>query len=126
MVVVREKVDGDEAEEKKSGVSQQAVYCPNRQFPGLPTTSTLLLCLYHNMASQEWNPTQYFHPSKPPNPFALLILNQPINERAFADLHSHGIPHHIYVYVYVYAEVYTNETNSKIYRLRGRRRKQIF
>jgi thiamine pyrophosphokinase len=46
------------------------------------------------MAS-EWNPTQFFSKSSDPNeviaPFALLVLNQPINERAFSVLKRNGM-----------------------------------
>ncbi|GMG06456.1 unnamed protein product [Aspergillus oryzae var. brunneus] len=37
----------------------------------------------------EWDPTQFFRDDHTPNPFALLILNQPINERAFRVLRRH-------------------------------------
>ncbi|KAE8352190.1 thiamine pyrophosphokinase [Aspergillus coremiiformis] len=36
-----------------------------------------------------WDPTQFFRENHPPNPFALLILNQPINEQAFRILKNH-------------------------------------
>jgi thiamine pyrophosphokinase len=39
----------------------------------------------------QWNPTQYFDTTSTPSPFALLILNQPINERAFSVLRRHGM-----------------------------------
>ncbi|KAE8347158.1 hypothetical protein BDV24DRAFT_54479 [Aspergillus arachidicola] len=38
----------------------------------------------------EWDPTQFFRDDHTPNPFALLILNQPINERAFRVLRRHA------------------------------------
>ncbi|KAB8251438.1 thiamine pyrophosphokinase [Aspergillus flavus] len=38
----------------------------------------------------EWDPTQFFRDDHTPNPFALLILNQPINERAFRVLKRHA------------------------------------
>ncbi|KAF9894986.1 hypothetical protein FE257_004610 [Aspergillus nanangensis] len=38
----------------------------------------------------EWDPTQFFRDDKPPAPFALIILNQPINERAFGILNKHA------------------------------------
>lgn len=39
----------------------------------------------------EWDPTQYFRDGvRPPVPFALLVLNQPINGRAFTALKKHG------------------------------------
>jgi thiamine pyrophosphokinase len=42
--------------------------------------------------SAEWDPTQFFSDSREPiAPFALLVLNQPINERAFAVLKKHGM-----------------------------------
>lgn len=40
----------------------------------------------------EWDPTQFFRTDKPPTPFALLVLNQPINEKAFKVLKDHGEP----------------------------------
>ncbi|KAF7161267.1 hypothetical protein CNMCM5623_006884 [Aspergillus felis] len=41
--------------------------------------------------SAEWDPTQFFcDPSEAIAPFALLVLNQPINERAFAVLKKHA------------------------------------
>lgn len=39
---------------------------------------------------REWDPTRFFRSDTPPTPFALLVLNQPINERAFAVLREHG------------------------------------
>lgn len=42
---------------------------------------------------QDWDPTQFFRNDGPPHtPFALVILNQPINERAYAVLRKHGVP----------------------------------
>ncbi|KAA8646959.1 hypothetical protein EYZ11_013344 [Aspergillus tanneri] len=38
----------------------------------------------------EWDPTQYFRADDPPTPFALVILNQPINEKAFSVLREHS------------------------------------
>lgn len=38
----------------------------------------------------EWDPTQFFRTDNPPTPFALLVLNQPINEKAFKVLKEHG------------------------------------
>lgn len=38
----------------------------------------------------EWDPTQFFRADDPPTPFALVVLNQPINEKAFAVLKEHG------------------------------------
>lgn len=44
---------------------------------------------------EEWDPTQFFrdynHPSECEAAFALLVLNQPINERAFAVLKKYGM-----------------------------------
>ncbi|KAE8378499.1 thiamine pyrophosphokinase [Aspergillus bertholletiae] len=37
-----------------------------------------------------WDPTQFFRDDHTPNPFALIILNQPINERAFRVLQKHA------------------------------------
>ncbi|KAL4888382.1 thiamine pyrophosphokinase [Aspergillus ambiguus] len=40
---------------------------------------------------QQWDPTQFFRSDGPPRtPFALVILNQPINERAFAVVKKHA------------------------------------
>ncbi|KAJ9260456.1 hypothetical protein DTO207G8_501 [Paecilomyces variotii] len=39
----------------------------------------------------EWDPTQFFRDGiRPSVPFALLVLNQPINQRAFAALNKHA------------------------------------
>lgn len=39
----------------------------------------------------EWDPTQFFRDGvRLSVPFALLVLNQPINERAFAALKKNG------------------------------------
>ncbi|KAE8386058.1 thiamine pyrophosphokinase [Aspergillus alliaceus] len=38
----------------------------------------------------EWDPTQFFRDDHTTHPFALLILNQPINERAFRVLRKHA------------------------------------
>ncbi|KAH8423640.1 thiamine diphosphokinase [Aspergillus melleus] len=38
----------------------------------------------------EWDPTQFFRADDPPTPFALVVLNQPINEKAFAVLKGHA------------------------------------
>lgn len=43
----------------------------------------------------DWDPTQFFRTDAPPSPFALLVLNQPINEKAFKVLREHGTPHHL-------------------------------
>lgn len=65
-------------------------YSPVEDLPKLPkgitTNKPSPLAKYLTM---EWHPTQFFSPSPPP--FALLILNQPINERAFSVLHQHGL-----------------------------------
>ncbi|KAL5356734.1 thiamine pyrophosphokinase [Aspergillus floccosus] len=40
---------------------------------------------------QDWDPTQFFRNDGPPHtPFALVVLNQPINERAYAVLRKHA------------------------------------
>ncbi|KKK18189.1 hypothetical protein AOCH_005415 [Aspergillus ochraceoroseus] len=39
----------------------------------------------------EWDPTQFFRDDEPPSPFALIILNQPINETALALLRKHAL-----------------------------------
>lgn len=72
----------------------------------------------------DWHPTQFFRSSPVPSPFALLILNQPINENAFAELYKHGIsPQELYIYIYRQRQL-TN-CHSKFYRLRRRRREPI-
>jgi hypothetical protein len=39
----------------------------------------------------EWDPTQYFRTDTTPKlPYAILVLNQPINERAFDAIRRHG------------------------------------
>jgi len=38
----------------------------------------------------DWDPTQFFRTDAPPSPFALLVLNQPINEKAFLVLRERG------------------------------------
>jgi hypothetical protein len=38
----------------------------------------------------EWDPSRFFRPEESPSPYALLLLNQPINERAFGVLSEHG------------------------------------
>lgn len=48
----------------------------------------------------QWNPTQYFDTTSTPSPFALLILNQPINERAFSAL-RHGMSIDTYIHIYI-------------------------
>ena len=42
----------------------------------------------------DWDPTQFFRTDahNPPSPYALLVLNQPINEKAFKVLREHGTP----------------------------------
>ncbi|KAJ6004759.1 thiamine pyrophosphokinase eukaryotic [Penicillium herquei] len=37
----------------------------------------------------EWNPSLFFRPEGSPSPYALLILNQPINEKAFEVLNEY-------------------------------------
>jgi thiamine pyrophosphokinase len=41
----------------------------------------------------EWDPTQFFREeeNKTPPPFALVVLNQPINEIALSVLREHGM-----------------------------------
>ena len=45
-----------------------------------------------------WDPTQFFRTEEglPSSPYALLILNHPINERAYDVLQQHGIYHTLY------------------------------
>jgi hypothetical protein len=38
----------------------------------------------------EWDPSRFFRPEGSPSPYALLVLNQPINEKAFGALSEHG------------------------------------
>lgn len=38
----------------------------------------------------EWDPSRFFGAAGSPSPYALLILNQPINESAFGVLSEHG------------------------------------
>ncbi|KAI2794193.1 hypothetical protein POX_a00783 [Penicillium oxalicum] len=38
----------------------------------------------------EWDPSRFFRPEGSPSPYALLMLNQPINEKAFAVLSQHA------------------------------------
>jgi hypothetical protein len=38
----------------------------------------------------EWDPSRLFGTSGSSSPYALLILNQPINEKAFGVLSKHG------------------------------------
>lgn len=38
----------------------------------------------------EWDPSRFFRPEGSPSPYALLILNQPINEKAFGVLSKYG------------------------------------
>jgi thiamine pyrophosphokinase len=38
----------------------------------------------------EWDPSRFFHPQGSSSPYALLILNQPINEKAFGVLSRYG------------------------------------
>lgn len=40
--------------------------------------------------AMEWDPSCFFRPEGSPSPYALLILNQPINEKAFGVLSEHG------------------------------------
>ena len=43
--------------------------------------------LQHGM---EWDPMQFFRPNRPSISFAILVLNQPINERAFTAISAYG------------------------------------
>jgi thiamine pyrophosphokinase len=38
----------------------------------------------------EWDPMQFFRPNRPSIPFAILVLNQPINERAFTAISAYA------------------------------------
>lgn len=67
----------------------------------------------------EWDPTQFFRDDHTPNPFALLILNQPINERAFRVLRRHGMflcpTLYTYIYIHVYGYMYSNIVHCTFY-----------
>jgi hypothetical protein len=58
--------------------------------------------LQQQVIKMEWDPTQFFRDNHTPiNPFALLILNQPINERAFRVLKKHGMPSYLLTCIYM-------------------------
>lgn len=40
--------------------------------------------------AMEWDPSRFFRSEGSPSPYALLILNQPINEKAFGVLGKYG------------------------------------
>lgn len=40
----------------------------------------------------DWDPSRFFRTSGSPSPYALLVVHQPINERAFEVLSEHGEP----------------------------------
>lgn len=69
----------------------------------------------------DWHPTQFFRTSPAPSPFALLVLNQPINENAFGVLHKHGTS----IPTPLHKPAIDNECNSNIHDLRRRRRKPV-
>src|SRR5262245_59263215 len=46
--------------------------------------------LKNPMTVTEWDPTQFFREGYPSSPYALLILNHPINEKAYDVLQRHG------------------------------------
>jgi hypothetical protein len=50
-------------------------------------TASLSLFLLYVM---EWDPSRFFRPEGSPSPYALLVLNQPINEKAFGVLSAYG------------------------------------
>lgn len=56
---------------------------------GLFTSFGLQFGLYSTLA-MEWDPSRFFRPEGSPSPYALLILNQPINENAFGVLSRYG------------------------------------
>ena len=68
----------------------------------------------------DWDPTQFFRTDAPPSPFALLVLNQPINEKAFLVLRERGTL--ALTPVYYRIRMLTKE-KSKLHNLRRRRRK---
>lgn len=39
----------------------------------------------------EWDPTQFFRPAGANTPYAILVLNQPINQSAWDILRKHGM-----------------------------------
>lgn len=58
----------------------------------------------------EWDPTQFFRTEKPqPAPFALLVLNQPINEKAFRVLKRHGAFSIYILYIYTWSAILTTQ-----------------
>ncbi|PYH80394.1 thiamine pyrophosphokinase [Aspergillus uvarum CBS 121591] len=46
--------------------------------------------LKNSMTVTEWDPTQFFREGYPSSPYALLILNHPINEKAYDVLQRHA------------------------------------
>lgn len=62
-----------------------------------PTITPRTKLDYDPRHRMEWDPTQFFRDDHTPNPFALLILNQPINERAFRVLRKHGMFYCTYI-----------------------------
>ncbi|EAW11951.1 thiamine diphosphokinase [Aspergillus clavatus NRRL 1] len=78
----------------------------------------------------EWDPTQFFRESDDPvAPFALLVLNQPINERAFTVLNDHGkslsLSNHDLFTVYLVRISNAALASSILHYLRRRRRKPL-
>ena len=55
------------------------------QFKTITTKNTPI-----DQPDMEWNPTQYFRTAEPAVPYVVLILNQPINDRAFGAIREHG------------------------------------
>jgi hypothetical protein len=50
--------------------------------------------------TMEWDPTQFFREDEDmtPPPFALVVLNQPINEIALSVLREHGMSTYTHYY----------------------------
>lgn len=40
--------------------------------------------------AMDWDPSRFFRATGSVSPYALLVLNQPINEKAFGVLNEHG------------------------------------
>ena len=73
----------------------------------------------------EWDPTRFFRTDvDPPAPFALLVLNQPINENAFGVLAGHGMfifflfKIVLYYTYHIYINIHMLTQNSTGHRLR--------
>lgn len=54
------------------------------------STSTLRVSLFLLFRIMEWDPSVFFTASGSSSPYALLILHQPINQKAYDALSRHG------------------------------------